>query len=276
MSIGLYIRRALEYILYGQPTKFITCNVNVLSRGETLKGKKIVITGSSRGLGLAMAKKFICEGASVLISGRDEHSLKKISQEFNCKYLPINVTDTNSFRTFLNTADEILGGVNCLVNNAGVSMHEGSIRNVSQEQFDLQFNTNLKGSYFLAKEFINLLESKGRKGDILFISSEMGFLSDNLPYGLTKAAINSFIQGLAYEVIKSGIRVNGIAPGVTASDMTGYKIENNLFLSTNMNDRVYIPEEVAEVASFLLSDISLCISGQIIVCDEGKIINFRR
>jgi hypothetical protein len=104
----------------------------------------------------------------------------------------------------------------------------------------------------------------------------MGFLSDNLPYGITKAAINSFVQGLAYEVIKSGIRVNGIAPGVTASDMTGFKVEENLYLPTNRSERVYLPEEVAEVASFLLSDISLCISGQIIVCDEGKVINFRR
>ena len=276
MSILTYFRRGLEYVLYGQPIKHITCNVNVLSYGESLRGKKIVITGGGRGLGFSMAKKFIGEGASVLISGRDKDSLKKASEELRCNYSLLDVTDVCSFHKFLNEANQLLGGVSCLVNNAGVSMHEGSIRNVTSEQFDLQFNTNLKGSYFLAKEFVNLLETEGRKGEILFISSEMGFLSDNLPYGITKAAINSFVQGLAYEVIKSGIRVNGIAPGVTASDMTGFKVEENLYLPTNRSERVYLPEEVAEVASFLLSDISLCISGQIIVCDEGKVINFRR
>ena len=93
-----------------------------------------------------------------------------------------------------------------------------------------------------------------------------------MPYGLTKAALNSLTQGLAYRFAKENIRVNAVAPGVTVSDMTGFS-EDNLYCSYNINKRVYLPEEMAEVAAFLLSEESGCISGQIITCNEGKSIN---
>jgi NAD(P)-dependent dehydrogenase (short-subunit alcohol dehydrogenase family) len=161
-----------------------------------------------------------------------------------------------------------------LVNNAGISLHEGNIMNVTQEQFDAQINTNLRGGYFLAQKFIEYFEKNNQSnGSILFVSSERGFYVDDLPYGLTKSAVNSLVQGLAYRVIKKGIRVNAIAPGVTTSDMTGFKSDENLYVSYNANERVYLPEEVAEVACFLLSDVSKCLSGQILVCNESKSVN---
>ena len=95
------------------------------------------------------------------------------------------------------------------------------------------------------------------------------------PYGFTKAAINSMVQGLAYLFISQGIRINAVAPGVTASDMTGLSSDGNLYLPYNATERVYLPEEVAETACFLLSDASGCISGQVIVCNNGKTINAR-
>lgn len=96
---------------------------------------------------------------------------------------------------------------------------------------------------------------------------------DTIPYGLTKAALNSLTQGMASDVISHGIRINAIAPGVTVSEMTNYKREDNLYSSYQASERIYLPEEVAEVACFLLSDASKCISGEIIVCDNGKYIN---
>ena len=113
-------------------------------------------------------------------------------------------------------------------------------------------------------------------GNILFISSERGIMVDDLPYGISKAAINSLVQGLAKTLIKKGIRVNAIAPGVTASGMTGINITDNLFRESQETSRIYLPEEVAEIACFLLSDTSNLLNGQILVSNEGKSINYKR
>lgn len=251
-----------------------TAKVYTLAPNERLKGKKIIITGGGRGLGYAMAKKFVAEGAEILIAGRNEDTLKEKAKELNCHYLQLDVQDVSSFEHFIKKADEMLGGVDSLVNNAGISLHEGNIRKVKPEQFDMQIATNLRGAYFLAQQFIKLFEEKKRTGgNLLFISSERGMYVDDLPYGLTKVATNSLVQGLANRLLQSGIRVNAVAPGVTTSDMTGFKADGNLYCWYNINKRVYLPEEVAEVACFIMSDAAGCLDGQILVCNEGKTIN---
>lgn len=274
MSFKDYCKRGISYILHGVPNKYITAQISYLQPNARLIGKKIVITGGGRGLGSAMAKKFIAEGAKVLIAGRNEETLVLKAAELECLYLKLDVQNVGEIKPFLKKADEMLEGIDVLVNNAGISLHEGDIRNVSQQQFDAQINTNLRGSYFMAQQFIELLEtSKRENGNILFVSSERAFYVDDLPYGITKAAMNSFVQGLANRVINSSIRVNAVAPGVTTSDMTGYRSDGNLWAEYNITGRVYLPEEVAEIACFLISDAAKCLSGQIIVCNEGKSIN---
>ena len=84
------------------------------------------------------------------------------------------------------------------------------------------------------------------------------------------------VRGLAYVLAKEGIRVNAIAPGVTTSDMTGYSEDGNLYVRNAVNQRIYIPGEVAETASFLISDLAGCISGEIITLNNGKTINFSK
>ena len=98
---------------------------------------------------------------------------------------------------------------------------------------------------------------------------------DFRPYGFTKAAINSMTQGLAYLFAKDNIRINAVAPGVTASDMTGINADGDIYLAYNRTERAYLPQEVAETACFLLSEASGCISGQIITCNNAKTINAR-
>ena len=216
-----------------------------------------------------MAAKFVSEGASVLISGRKEADLKATADKIGCSFLTLDVQDTSVLGRFIQEADEILGGADCLVNNAGISLHEPTFFDVTPETFDAQIATNLRGGFFLTQ-----LKEK-RKGNVLFVSSETGETVDIRPYGFTKAAVNSMVQGLASLFVKDGIRVNAVAPGITASDMTGFKADGNLFLAGNATERVYLPEEVAETACFLLSDASGCISGQVIVCNNGKTINPR-
>lgn len=267
------IKRALLYLFNGQHHINITAQISTINPHDKLKGKGIIITGGSRGLGFYIAQKCISEGASVLITGRNETVLKEASLKLdNCKFLSFDVQNIDKIPSFIKKAGELLEGrLDCLVSNAGISLHEGNFRNVTPGSFDKQFNTNLRGAYFLAQEFAKHLEkSNNDNGNILFITSERGLYCDDIPYGLTKAAINSLTKGLSRRLLPLGIRVNAVAPGVTASDMTGYKKEDNLFRPSACGKRVFMPEEVAEVAAFLLSDATKCISGEIIACNQGN------
>ena len=275
MSIKSYLARAFKYIVRGTPIKNIKADIHYLQPNAQLQGKKIIVTGGGRGLGVAMATKFIAEGAEVLIAGRNEKQLKETSEKIGCKYLTLDVSNVENFADFMQNADKILNGINCLVNNAGISLHENTFFDVTPKTFDQQIDTNFKGAYFLTQEFIKLLKKNNRKGNILFTSSETGDTMDFRPYGFTKAAVNSMVQGLAYLFAKDGIRINAVAPGVTASEMTGFSAESNLHYEGNTTERIYLPEEVAETACFLLSEASGCISGQIIVCNNAKTINAR-
>lgn len=187
-----------------------------------------------------------------------------MAKEIGCKYLCLDVTHLESFKGFFPIARKELGGqIDILVNNAGISLHEGNMMNVTVEGFSSQIMTNLTGPYFLAQEFLRQYENQIEKSNasIIFMASEKGLFPDELPYGLTKAAIVSLTQGMARRWVTKGIRVNALAPGVTASDMTGYK-RDNLYCENNCSRRAYLPEEVAEVAVFLASDTSRCITGR--------------
>jgi 3-oxoacyl-[acyl-carrier protein] reductase len=269
------LKRALRYIIKGVPVVNVKAAISLSTPTDKLAGKKIIVTGGSRGLGAAMAKKFVQEGASVLITGRSEDTLKKTSEEIGCSYMVLDMMSPEKFDKFISEAESKLDGLDILVNNAGVSLHENSFFDVVPEGFDTQIDTNFKGGYFLTQSFIKRMIELGRAGNILFISSETGETVDFRPYGFTKAAVNSMVQGLAYLYTKNNIRVNAIAPGVTASDMTGFKADDNLYTDYNRIGRIYLPEEVAEVAAFLVSDISNCVSGQIIACNNAQSVNAR-
>ena len=267
-------RKIFNFLLHGRP-KPLYANISYLTPKGCLKGKKVVITGGGRGLGYAMASKFISEGADVLIAGRNMKTLEESALRLKCKFLRLDVSCTSEFKMFIDNAESILGRIDVLVNNAGISLHEKSFFDVTPETFDKQVDTNLKGSFFLSQSYISYLKKNNICGEVLFISSETGDTMDFRPYGLTKAAVNSMVQGLAYLFAKDGIRINAISPGITASDMTGIDKNGDLSYPRNMLGRIYLPEEVAETACFIISDASNCISGQIITLNNGKSINAR-
>ena len=274
MSIKSRLKHLVSFLLHGDPNP-VYANISYLSPNETLRGKKVVITGGGRGLGFSMAKKFVEEGAEVLIAGRNMKVLEESAKKFGCKYLQLDVSKPSEFDAFMDKAEELLGGLNVLVNNAGISLHENTFFDVTPETFDKQVDTNFKGAFFLTQTFIRHIKNTDTKACVLFVSSETGDTMDFRPYGFTKAAINSMVQGLAYLFAKEGIRVNAVAPGITASDMTGLSTEGDISYRGNISGRVYMPEEVAEVAAFLISDAAGCVSGQIITCNNAKTVNAR-
>ena len=274
MGIKSRLKHFVSFLLHGE-AKPLYANISYLSPNATLCGKKVVITGGGRGLGFSMAKKLVAEGAEVLIAGRNVKVLEESAKELGCKYLQLDVSNPSEFDVFMDKSEELLGGVNVLVNNAGISLHENTFFDVTPDTFDKQVDTNLKGAFFLTQSFIRHIKKSKAKACVLFVSSETGDTMDFRPYGFTKAAINSMVQGLAYLFARDGIRINAVAPGITASDMTGLSIEGNISYGENISGRVYMPEEVAETAAFLISEAAGCVSGQIITCNNAKTVNAR-
>lgn len=277
MSYKRIIRKIAKFILASQPDTFVNVNVGQIQAGNILKGKKIVITGGGSGLGFAMAEKFIAEGAEVVISGRNVEKLNIAADKLgknNCKTIIADVCDVSHSENFLKEAKELLDGqIDCLVSNAGLSLHENMYTNVTVEGFDKQFNTKFRAGYFLGKAFLEMkTREKYPNAELLYITSETGDQVYDIPYGMTNAALNSMVGAFSRRAYKQGIRVNAIAPGVTLTEMTRDYAESsdgNLYRNC-ASGRTFLPEEVAEVACFLLSDASKCISGEVIHCNAGN------
>ena len=267
------IIRMLTFLIKGVPKVDVKVQVSQTSHDDSLSGKTVLITGGGRGLGLAMAECIVKHGGKVVILGRDENTLKQASLKLgNCPYLVFDMQNVEKMNDLFERAESLIKSpVNSLINNAGISLHEQSFLDVTTEGFDKQFNTNIRGPYFLTQEFIKYKErQKIENINIIFVTSERGFYGDTIPYGLTKAAVNSLTQGLARRYLLQGVKVNAIAPGVTVSDMTGIKTDDNLYREQACGKRVYLAEEIAEAALFLLSDYSNCISGEILPCNQGN------
>lgn len=274
MKIGAYIKRGIKYIIKGIPQVNITAQIVQKTPQEMFKNKKILITGGGSGLGFYIAKKCATEGADVIIVGRNEAKLQQAVKELgeNVSYMMYDVQEVEKAKEFMQEVFKRYGKIDCLINNAGISLHEKDFSTVTIENFDCQIGTNLKGAYFLTQSYLELLEEND-KGNVIFISSERGAQCDFLPYGLTKVAINSLTEGLSRKYYKRGIRINSVAPGITASDMTSIVKDSNLYCDYNASGRFFVPEEVAEVVAFLVSDLSKCISGEVIYCDAGNHLN---
>ena len=270
-----YVKRGITYVISGVPQKIVKVPVAQIQYGGILEGKKILITGGSRGLGYAIAKRCLEEKAVVTITGRSkevlEEAKKSLGNSENLFVFEHDVRQYDKDDELILNARRAMNGIDCLINNAGVSVHNIDYSNCTEEQWDRQMDTNLKGVYFLTQAYMKYYEEVGKKsGKIINMVSERGLYGDDVPYGMAKRALISYTEGLARKLILKGVRVNAIAPGVTATEMTGYDPEDNLFRRYAVGRRVLLPEEIAEVAIFMISDASNCISGQVIACNEGN------
>ena len=271
-NIVKYLKRGFQYILkeYKQPI----IKVEVINKNSTemFKDKVFIVTGGGSGLGFYIAKKLIDESATVCITGRNLEKLKDAKEKLGskCFYYQLDVCDIDKFDNFFDIIYNEHKKVDGIINNAGISLHEWDFMKVDVKKFDSQFQTNLKGSYFFTQSYIKkYLDNNQESGKVLFISSERGTNCDDLPYGLTKASINSLVEALSYRYYKQGLNINALSPGVTASDMTGIDKNGDLFFN-NTSGRFFVPEEVSEVASFLLSDYSKCVSGEVVHTNGGN------
>lgn len=241
-----------------------------------LEGKNVLITGGSSGIGFAIAKKCASCGANVLISGRNESKLKKAVTEIGedrCKYIVWDLSAIEDVKVKLDECENMLGGdISVLINNAGVPPTK-FWGDVDDEEWDRIYNTNLKGLYFITQELVSHWKQHSHVNykKIINVSSQGGFVGATYPYRMVKWDIRGLTEGLGKTLIKDNIIVNGIAPGVVRTAMQSFSLQqgDNLYTNQNPIERVILPEEIAELALFLISDASNAIVGQTIVCDGG-------
>ena len=261
---------------YRSQDKQITVNVNIglLSAGKLLHGHNVLITGATGGIGSCIAKQCAKQGAHVILVDRNCEKLDELCSELGslASQVCMDLQKVSEFDFLLNTAHHFYGDIDCLVNNVGISLHEGDFMNVTEKNWDLQFNTNLKIPYFLTQSWMRYYRKKQMKsGRIVMMASDTSGMGSTIPYGLSKAGISSFTYGLAKKLITEGIRVNAMAPGTTLTPMTDDFTHGEVCRATTQGKRALFPDEIGQLCVFLLSDLSACVSGNIFGCSEANI-----
>ncbi|MGD9127229.1 MAG: SDR family oxidoreductase [Planctomycetia bacterium] len=255
---------------------YSTVNIACVNHGEVLKGKRVLITGGGSGIGLSIAKKCLQEGAIVVVTGRNKTKLESVAEEVNNPLLKVLVWDISHIPEIeenIVKAEELLeGDIDVLVNNAGIPSRV-HFPNVTEESWDRIYATNSKGLFFLTQSLCGkwMKKQNVQPKKVINISSQGGFVGATYPYRMTKWDVAGLTQGLGIELAPFGILVNGIAPGIVATDMLPgcLKQKENVYYPENPIKRFALPEEIAELAIFLISDTSNFIVGQTIVCDGG-------
>lgn len=266
-----YLYRLWQWIYKGIPVMQVNANICTTQPNQQLAGRKILITGGSKGIGLHIAKRFVEEGALVVIVGRNESALQSAAQQIGCKYIVHDLVDIAGLSDLVTNAASILEGLDGLVNNAGVCNIDNGFLNVTEQSYDEQFTLNVKSPFFLTQAFLRYcIANNVPSASVLFITSERGLYPDDAPYGMTKAAIGNIVAGIARRFATQGIHCNAIAPGVTADTINHPELQNDAYLKGAVGKRYIIPEELAEMAVFLMSPASRCLSGEIIPCNQAN------
>ncbi|MEP9385077.1 3-oxoacyl-ACP reductase FabG [Nocardioides sp. KR10-350] len=247
-----------------------------------LEGKVAVVTGGAQGIGLAIATRYVAEGARVVIGDLNEEAMAKAVAELNglaggdevAKAVRCDVTVYDEVEVLLKAAVETWGSLDVLVNNAGIT-RDATMRNMTEEQFDTVISVHLKGCWNGTK-LASLIMREQRSGAIVNISSLSGKVGmvGQTNYSAAKAGIVGLTKAAAKEVAHHGVRVNAIQPGLIRSAMTEampQKAWDQKMAEIPMG-RAGEPEEVAKVALFYASDLSSYMTGTVAEVTGGRLM----
>ena len=240
--------------------------------GENLKEKKIILTGGSRGIGLSILEKLYSYNSKVLIIGSNNENLLIAKDKYpNTLVEKLNLEDHNKIIESFSGYIEKLGGLDILINNAGITKDNLAIR-MNLEEWNKVININLTSSFLLCQQSIKLM-LKNKKGSIINISSVVGHTGNagQVNYTSSKAGIIGMTKSLAREYGKKNIRVNCVSPGFVDTDMTNLleeEYKKKLFEQIPLG-RIGNPDDISSIVSFLASDYSSYITGETIHVNGG-------
>ena len=237
-----------------------------------IKNKKVIITGGSRGIGLSILKKFYENQAKILTIGSNLENLKNIQNDYpNIEIEQLNLKNLNEVKDCFPKLIDKLGGLDLLVNNAGITKDNLTLRMKEEEWTDV-ININLSSVFISCQQAIKFM-IKNKSGNIINITSVVGHTGNpgQANYTASKAGVVAMTKSLAKEYAKKNIRVNCISPGFIETDMTNeLKEEYKLELMKNIPiNRLGKGDDIANAALFLGSDASSYITGETIHVNGG-------
>ena len=241
-----------------------------------LGGRTALVTGSTRGIGLAIARALHGAGAKVAIHGRDQGRAEATAAELGARAFGVacDVAHADQVERAITAAESALGPVDILVNNAGLTRDNILLR-LTDADWDAVLDANLKGAFHTTRAVIKGM-MKRRAGRIVNITSVVGLTGNKgqANYAASKAGLIGFTKSVAKEYASRGILANCVAPGFIETDMTAALPDaaRATLLQAIALGRLGRPEEVAGAVLFLASDLAAYITGQVLVVDGGMVI----
>jgi 3-oxoacyl-[acyl-carrier protein] reductase len=244
-----------------------------------LKDKVAIVTGSARGIGKAIARRLIQNGATIVICDLVMDEVLATAEELRSEGatvlpLQVNVTDMKSVESMVEEVLSKLGRIDILVNNAGITRDSLLVR-MDEAQWDAVIAVNLKGTFNCTRCVAKTM-MKQRSGKIVSIASVMGLIGNvgQANYSASKAGVIGLTKSVAKELGRRGVNVNAVAPGFIASKMTESlpEAEKEKILEVIPLGCIGYPEDVANAVAFLVSDSARYITGQVIQVDGGLVM----
>ncbi|MGJ8531184.1 MAG: SDR family NAD(P)-dependent oxidoreductase [Alphaproteobacteria bacterium] len=250
----------------------------------TLDDKTAIVTGGAKGIGFACARRFLEQGAQVIIADVDEKTGNKAEKSLaelgDVRFVHCDVGDRLSVRNLMAATLDSFNSLDVLVNNAGI-IHSDDFLDISEEDFDRVMQVNLKGAFLCgqaaARQMVDQIEEGRAPGSIINMSSinaEVAIPSQ-VPYSISKGGVQQLTKVMALSLASRGIRVNAIGPGSINTDILA-AVNNdpeakNRILSRTPMGRIGEASEIASIAAFLASDDASYITGQTIYADGGRL-----
>jgi len=250
-----------------------------------LTGKSAVITGSSRGIGRAIAEQFAAQGCKVTISSRKPGPCQEVASALNEQYgdgtaiaVPANISSKQELQRMVDATNEAFGKIDIVVCNAASNPYYGPMSGIEDEQFEKILQNNIISNHWLIQMCVPQMKAR-KDGSVIIVSSIGGLRASSVigAYNISKAADFQLARNLAEEFGRDNIRVNCIAPGLIKTDFARALWENPETLkratATTPLRRIGEPVEIAGAAVYLASPAATFMTGQMMIVDGGATVN---